>query len=94
MKFTAELRQNRSRGINPCDNNIIVDTPYCNGVSFNKIMPKGSLQKQALTYVYSRDEILHQIIASDFQEREQAATAQSGLQILRNGSKQHHQQSM
>ena len=45
MKFTAELRQNRSRGINLCDNNIIVDTPYCNGVSFNKIMPKGSLQK-------------------------------------------------
>ena len=43
MKFTAELRQNRSRGINLCDNNIIVDTPYCYGVSFNKIMPKGRL---------------------------------------------------
>ena len=37
MKFTAESRHNRSRGIDPCDNNIIVDTAYCNVVSFNKI---------------------------------------------------------
>ena len=29
----------------------------------------------SLIYVYSRDEILHQIIASDFKEREQAASA-------------------
>ena len=37
IKFTAESRHNRSRGTNPCDNNIIIDTAYCNVVSFNKI---------------------------------------------------------
>ena len=37
IKFTAESRHNRSRGTDQCDNNIIVDTAYCNVVSFNKI---------------------------------------------------------